>query len=125
MLAEPTRICAMAQKIRPEGAPIKPLAQYQRPIRAACSSRFHQDEVIKTKPGLRQDSNIPRKKRAAASELKVLAEPVAARVAPISQLDHRALNREGDIPQRTKLMVRYFPIGYRCMRRLVGYWATR
>lgn len=32
---------------------------------------------------------------------------------------------EIDVPQRTKLMVRYFPTGYRCMRRLVGYWATR
>ena len=78
----PTRICAIAQNMRPEGAPIKPLAQYQSPIRAVCSSRFHQDDVIKTKPGLRHDSNIPRKKRAAARVLNFVAEPVAASVAP-------------------------------------------
>ena len=70
-------------KDTPEGAPIRPLAQYQIPIRAACSSRFHQDEVIRANPGLRHDSKTPRKKRAIASVDKFLAEAVAASTTPI------------------------------------------
>lgn len=78
----------MPQNIRPEGAPSKPLAQYQSPTRKACSSRFHQEDVIRTKPGLTQASNTPMKKRAAARVEKFVAEALAASVAPkrISQI---------------------------------------
>lgn len=73
----------MPQKTIPAGAPIKPFAEYQIPILPACSLRFHHDEVIKTKPGLTQDSKTPRKKRATASVAKVFADAEAANVAPI------------------------------------------
>ena len=88
----------------PEGAPMRPLAQYQSAIRAVCSSRFHHAEVyvvvsvyektrkiewkptIKTKPGFKQLSNTPRKKRPIASPVNELAAPVAAKVAPLFEL---------------------------------------
>jgi hypothetical protein len=72
----------MPQNIRPDGAPINPLAEYQKPNRAACSSRFHHDDVIKTKPGFTHDSKTPMKKRAAASVENFVADPEAASVAP-------------------------------------------
>jgi hypothetical protein len=93
----------------PLGAPINPLAQYQRATRALCSSLFHQDEVISTNPGFKQDSKTPRKNRPTASVAKLVAEPVAASVAP----------------QRMKLIARYFPVGNFCIRILVGYCAIK
>ena len=73
----------MAQKIAPDGAPIKPLALYHNPTRNGCSSRFHQEDVIKTNPGLRADSKIPRRNRTAAREPKDVHAPVTVKVVPI------------------------------------------
>ena len=89
----------------PLGAPISPLAQYHNATRELCSSLFHQDEVIKTKPGFKQDSKIPRKNRPTASVENLVADPVAARVAP----------------QSIKLIARYLPVGNFCIKMLVGY----
>jgi hypothetical protein len=93
----------------PLGAPNNPLALYQRATREDCSSLFHQDEVIKTNPGFKQDSKTPRKNLPVASVAKLVADPVAASV----------------IPHSIKLTAMYFPVGNRCIRMLVGYWATR
>jgi hypothetical protein len=93
----------------PLGAPIKPFAQYQRATRAVCSSLFHQDKVIRTKPGVKQDSKTPRKNRPTASVENLVADLVAARVAP----------------HRMKLTARYFPVGNFCIKRFVGYWAIK
>jgi hypothetical protein len=76
-------MCAMAQNNTPAGTDASPLALYQRPMRAACSSLFHHDEEIRTKPGLRQDSKTPKKNRAGARVAKLLALPVAASVIPL------------------------------------------
>jgi len=75
-------MCAIPQKIMPEGAPNRPLAQYQSPILAVCSSRFHQDDVIKTNPGFKHDSKTPRKKRATARVAKLVAPALHASVMP-------------------------------------------
>lgn len=93
----------------PLGAPINPLAQYQRATREVCSSLFHQEDVIRTKPGFKQDSKTPRKNLPVASVAKLVADPVAASVTP----------------QRMKLIARYFPVGNFCIKMLVGYWAMR
>src|ERR1700712_5625236 len=95
--------------MKPDGIDMTPLAQYQIAIRAGCSSRFHQDEVMRTKPGLRQDSKTPRKNRAAMNGLKLVQEPMAVKTTP----------------QRTRLTVMYLPVGNRCIRMFVGYCATR
>jgi hypothetical protein len=73
---------AIAQKSTPDGTPASPLALYQRPILAVCSSRFHHDEEMRTKPGFRHDSNTPKKNRAAAKVENFVALPVAANTAP-------------------------------------------
>lgn len=75
-------MCAMAQNKTPADREARPFAMYQRPIRAACSSRFYQDEEIRTNPGLRHDSKTPRKNRAAAKQRKSVALPVAANTTP-------------------------------------------
>jgi hypothetical protein len=76
-------MCAIAQKRTPAGIEASPFALYQRPIREACSSRFHQEDEIKTKPGFKHDSKTPKKNRAAANEEKFVALPVAARTTPM------------------------------------------
>ena len=99
----------MTGRTYPLGAPINPFAQYQRATRADCSSLFHHDEVIRTKPGFKHDSKTPRKNRPIASVAKLVADPVAASVAPHSM----------------KLIAMYFPVGNLCIKMFVGYWATR
>jgi hypothetical protein len=88
---------------------MSPFAQYQSATRAVCSSLFHQDDVIRTKPGFKQDSKTPRKNRPVASVAKLVADPVAARVTP----------------HKMKLIARYFPVGNFCIKMLVGYWAIK
>lgn len=64
---------------------------------------------MRTKPGFKQDSKTPRKNRPTARVENLVAEPVAARVAP----------------HRTKLTAMYLPVGNFCIKRLVGYCAIR
>lgn len=68
--------------MRPDGAPIKPLAKYQSPTRKACSSRLHQEEVRRTYPGVTQASKIPINKQLTESVAKFVADALAASVAP-------------------------------------------
>lgn len=73
---------ARPQKSKPDGAPMIPLAEYHIPTLAVCSSLFHHEEVIRTKPGFKQDSKIPIKNRAAARVEKFVADADAASVTP-------------------------------------------